>query len=48
MKKIAVVGSINIDQTVTAQRIPLKGETLPGKNLRYIPGSRHGKTWRKG
>lgn len=40
MKKIAVVGSINIDQTVTAQRIPLKGETLPGKNLRYIPGGK--------
>ena len=40
MKKIAVVGSINIDQTVTAQRIPLKGETLPGGNLRYIPGGK--------
>lgn len=40
MKKIAVVGSINIDQTVTAERIPLKGETLPGGNLRYIPGGK--------
>lgn len=40
MKKIAVVGSINIDQTVTAERIPLKGETLPGANLRYIPGGK--------
>ena len=40
MKKIAVVGSINIDQTVTAERIPLKGETLPGGSLRYIPGGK--------
>lgn len=40
MKKIAVIGSINIDQTVTAKRIPLKGETLPGGNLRYIPGGK--------
>lgn len=40
LKKIAVVGSINIDQTVTAERIPLKGETLPGGSLRYIPGGK--------
>lgn len=40
MKKIAVVGSINIDQTVTAERIPLKGETLSGGSLRYIPGGK--------
>ena len=26
--RLAVVGSINIDMTVTAERIPLKGETL--------------------
>ncbi|WP_432617922.1 ribokinase [Butyricicoccus sp.] len=38
--KLAVVGSINIDQTVTAERIPLKGETLPGGSLRYIPGGK--------
>ena len=25
--KLAVVGSINTDMTVTAERIPLKGET---------------------
>ena len=28
--KISVIGSINMDQTVTAERIPLKGETLHG------------------
>jgi len=29
--KLAVVGSINMDMTVTAERIPLKGETLRGQ-----------------
>ena len=38
--KIAVVGSINMDQTVTAERIPLKGETLQGDSLSYIPGGK--------
>lgn len=40
MGKIAVVGSINMDMTVTAERIPQKGETLYGENLRYIPGGK--------
>ena len=40
MKKIGVVGSINMDMTVMAERIPLKGETLKGENLRYIPGGK--------
>ena len=30
--KIAVVGSINMDQTVLAERIPLTGETVKGVN----------------
>lgn len=38
--KIAVVGSINVDQTVIAERIPKKGETLPGHDLQYIPGGK--------
>ena len=38
--KLAVVGSINIDMTVTAERIPLKGETLHGTSLSYIPGGK--------
>jgi len=29
-----------MDQTVTAERIPLKGETLPGGELHYIPGGK--------
>ena len=36
--KLAVVGSINMDMTVTAERIPLKGETLLGDSIHYIPG----------
>ena len=39
MKKIGVVGSINMDMTVQAG-IPLKGETLKGENLQYIPGGK--------
>lgn len=38
--KIAVVGSINTDMTVTAERIPLKGETLLGDSISYIPGGK--------
>lgn len=38
--RIAVVGSINTDMTVTAERIPKKGETLRGENLRLIPGGK--------
>ena len=38
--KLAVVGSINTDMTVIAERIPLKGETLMGDSLSYIPGGK--------
>lgn len=38
--KLAVVGSINVDMTVTAERIPLKGETLRGSSIHYIPGGK--------
>lgn len=38
--KLAVVGSINTDMTVTAERIPLKGETLMGDSISYIPGGK--------
>lgn len=40
MKKIGVVGSINMDMTVKTERIPLKGETLKGEDLQYIPGGK--------
>ena len=38
--KLAVVGSINMDMTVTAERIPAKGETLAGGSISYIPGGK--------
>ena len=38
--KIAVVGSLNMDLTVTAPRIPLKGETILGHELQYHPGGK--------
>ena len=31
MKKIGVIGSINMDMAVTAERIPKRGETLRGE-----------------
>lgn len=40
MKKIGVVGSINMDMTVQTERIPMKGETLKGEELQYIPGGK--------
>ena len=38
--KLAVIGSINMDQVVTAERIPGKGETLPGNELNYVSGGK--------
>lgn len=38
--KISVVGSINMDMTVTAERIPEKGETLIGDSISFIPGGK--------
>lgn len=38
--KISVVGSINMDMVVTAERIPSKGETLLGSSFDLIPGGK--------
>lgn len=38
--KLGVVGSINMDMVVTAERIPSKGETIRGNNISYIPGGK--------
>ena len=38
--KTAVVGSINMDMTVTAERIPLKGETLKERTSATYPEER--------
>ncbi|NDL66794.1 ribokinase [Anaerotalea alkaliphila] len=38
--KVSVVGSINMDMTVVAERIPLKGETVHGSEIHHIPGGK--------
>lgn len=38
--KIAVVGSMNMDMIVRADRIPLKGETIQGEDVDYQPGGK--------
>lgn len=38
--KIAVVGSLNMDMCIEAERIPLKGETLKGSRIQYLPGGK--------
>lgn len=38
--KIAVVGSMNMDMIVRADRIPLKGETIQGEDVEYQPGGK--------
>ena len=40
MKKIAVVGSINMDITCKTERFPKAGETIFGENLQYVPGGK--------
>lgn len=39
-KKIAVIGSINMDLTARAERLPEKGETVSAGELRYVPGGK--------
>ena len=40
MKKIAVIGSINMDMTAAAERIPRPGETVRASSVRYVPGGK--------
>jgi len=40
MADIVVVGSLNMDLVVKASRMPLAGETIPGKDLQLIPGGK--------
>lgn len=40
MKKIAVIGSMNMDITAKTERFPKAGETVFGQELRYIPGGK--------
>ncbi|MGL4654859.1 MAG: ribokinase [Sarcina sp.] len=40
MKKIVVVGSINMDLVVSTERMPRIGETLMGQSMNYFPGGK--------
>jgi ribokinase len=40
MKKIAVIGSLNMDLVITTDRLPNMGETITGKNFSQIPGGK--------
>ena len=39
-RKIAVIGSINMDLTARTQRLPKKGETLSAERMDYVPGGK--------
>ncbi|HHW47163.1 MAG TPA: ribokinase [Clostridiaceae bacterium] len=40
MKKICVVGSINVDMVTSMDRFPKPGETVPGKEFNTFPGGK--------
>lgn len=40
MKKLAVIGSINMDVVTSVERFPRPGETLTGKSFSTIPGGK--------
>src|SRR5690625_4138352 len=41
-KRIAVVGSLNVDLVITANRLPLPSETILGKSFFTVPGGKGG------
>ncbi len=40
MKRIAVVGSVNLDIVAAAPKLPLPGETVSGARLGRYPGGK--------
>jgi len=40
LKPVVVVGSINTDLVVTAEKLPLRGETIPGKAFKTFQGGK--------
>ena len=40
MKKILVVGSLNMDIVIGVEHLPLAGETVLGEDIRYVPGGK--------
>ncbi len=42
MKKILVIGSLNMDIVIGVENMPLVGETILGEDIRYVPGGKGG------
>lgn len=40
MKKVLVIGSLNMDMVVRVEQLPAKGETVLGETISYIPGGK--------
>lgn len=40
MKKIVVLGSLNMDMVLTTERLPLIGETIHGEHIHYMMGGK--------
>ncbi|MDU7967611.1 MAG: PfkB family carbohydrate kinase, partial [Paeniclostridium sordellii] len=40
MKKICVIGSLNMDLVVNVDEMPKKGQTLIGSKFKEIPGGK--------
>ena len=40
MKKIVVLGSLNMDMVVTTERLPVIGETIHGEHIHYMMGGK--------
>ena len=40
MKSVLIVGSLNMDASVSAARLPVSGETVTGKSISYTPGGK--------
>ena len=40
MKKILIIGSLNMDIVLETPRIPKCGETISGKNITQVPGGK--------
>ena len=42
MPTVAIVGSMNADYTIVANRLPMPGETIKGNEIRILPGGKSG------
>ena len=40
VKKILVIGSLNMDMVIEMKRMPIVGETVLGTKMTYVPGGK--------